>query len=520
MSPNSLDKERTMRVGREATIGSGGSTLRSGHPGIILALVCAAAFIGVLDIAIVNVALPSIERDLGLSQQSLQWVVISYSLLFGGFLLLGGRLADLLGRRRIFVAGLILFALASLASGLAPSMAILVVSRGFQGLAAALTAPSALSILTTTFSEGERRNKALGIWGAVAGSGATAGVIAGGVLTSGPGWQWIFFINVPIGLGLAVLALRFIPEGGRETGDRRFDFAGAASITAGLLMLVYAVNQTIDRGWRSAWTTVPLAVAAVLIAAFVFNELRSPAPLVPFEIFRRPTLAAANVMAGLVFGSFVPLIFLSTLYMQQIIGYSALRTGVTFLTMSVSSLAASAVAGRWLVGRLGVRGTLTMGLSLLATGLLLMSRVPVGGTYADLAPPFLLAGIGLGSCVVPVQVAAFTGVAEREAGLASGLVSTAQEVGGAVAVAVIATVAAARTSHIAAEGSRSLSMPAALAEGFRWGFAAAAAVAILGVLLALVLLRSPTTPVTGPGRDEMESLEVGTVHTRRPSEMP
>ncbi len=264
--------------------------------------------------------------------------------------------------------------------------------------------------------------------------------------------------------------------------------AGATAATAGLLLLVYAVNRTVDHGWLSPWTVVPLAASAALLATFVGIERRSRAPLVPFEIFRRPTLAAANVSAALVFGSFVPLIFLSTLYMQQVIGYSALRTGVSFLAMSISSLVASAVVGRWLVGRYGVRRTLAFGLLLLALGLLLIARAPVEGTYWDLLPTFLLAGVGLGTCVVPVQVAAFAGVADREAGLASGLVSTAQEVGGAVAVAMIATVAAARTTHVLARGTGSVPLPVALAEGFRWGFMGAALVAVVGVLLALLLL--------------------------------
>ncbi len=477
------------------------------RPGVILALVCAAAFMGVLDIAIVNVALPSIQHDLGLPQSSLQWVVIAYGLMFGGFLLLGGRLADLLGRRRIFVTGLTIFGLASLGSGLAPSLGMLVVARGVQGLGAALTAPSALSILTTTFPEGEGRNRALGVWGAVAGSGATAGVIAGGVLTSGPGWQWIFFINVPIGLGLAALALLVVPEGRRETEERRFDAAGATTATVGLLLLVYTVNRTIGNGWLSPWTILPLAASAVLIASFILIELRSRSPLVPFAIFRRPTLTAANVLAGLLFGSFAPLIFLATLYMQQVLGYSALRAGLSFLAMSVSSLVASAVAGTRLVGWLGVRRTLVIGFSLLAIGLLLMARAPVGGTYADLLPAFLLAGFGLGSSVVPVQVAAFMGVAEREAGLASGLVSTSQEVGGAVGVAVIATLAAGRTATALAQGVHSVSAPVALTQGFRWGFLGGIAVAILGALLALVMLRTASQAFPLPGRSARRETE-------------
>src|SRR6266571_3431617 len=297
------------------------------------------------------------------------------------------------------------------------------------------------------------------------------------------------FINVPVGLVLAVMALLVVPEGRRRTAGRRFDAAGAASATAGLLLVVYAVNRTIGNGWLSAWTIIPLAAAALLVLAFAWIEIRSQNPLVPFAVFRRETVAAANVMAALLFGSFTPLIFLSTLYMQQVLGHSALRAGVSFLAMSVSSLVASAVAGARLVGRLGVRWTLVIGFALLAMGLLLMARAPAGGTYADLLPTFLLAGLGLGCCVVPVQVAAFAGIAERETGLASGPVSTSQEVGGALGVAVIATLAASRTSTALATGG-SAALPAALTKGFQWGFTGAATVAVTGALLALVLLRT------------------------------
>ena len=468
------------------------------RPGRILALVCAAAFMGVLDLAIVNVALPSIQRDLAVGQGSLQWVVIAYGLTFGGFLLLGGRLADLVGRRRVFVTGLTVFALASLACGLASTLTWLVAARGLQGLGAALTAPSGLSILTTTFPEGAARNRALGVWGAVAGSGATAGVIAGGLLASGPGWPWIFLINVPIGLGLVVVALAIVPEGGRGAARQGLDAAGAVTATAGLALLVYGVSRTIDHGWLDPAATIPLVASAALAVAFVMIELRSPSPLVPLAIFRRRSLAAANVLAALLFGSFAPLSFLATLYMQQVLGYSPLRAGISFLAMSLSSLVASAVAGARLVGRFGAARTLVAGFSLLALGVSSLSRLPVDGSYQDLLPTFLLAGLGLGTCVVPVQVAAFTGVGQRQAGLASGLVSTAQQVGGAVGVAVIATVAAARTSSLLAGATSPVSVPAALVEGFRWAAVAEAAIAATGALLALFLLSRVPTPLAAP----------------------
>lgn len=460
------------------------------RPGVVLAVVCAAAFMGVLDVAIVNVALPSIQRDMGVSQGTLQWVVTAYGLLFGGFLLLGGRLGDLVGRRRIFVAGLVLFALSSLGAGLAPSLGVLIVARGLQGLGAALTAPSALSILTTTFPEGPKRNRALGVWGAVAGSGATAGVIAGGLLTSGPGWEWIFLVNVPIGLGLAALAVALVPESRRETEERRFDAAGAASVTAGLLLLVYGVNRTLDHGWASPETLLPLTGAAALLVAFVAIERRSPAPLVPFGVLRRSTVPAAGAIGALGFGAFFPLTVLTTLYMQQVLGYSPLEAGVAFLAMSLSSLLASAVVGGRLVGRFSVRPVLLTGGSLLGAALVALARVPAEGSYLDLLPGFLMAGLGLGSSVVAVQVAAFTGIEPRAAGLVSGLVNTTNMVGGAIGTSIVLTVAAARTGDLlATAGPGGVALGPALVEGFRWGYLTGIVLAFAGVLLALSLPR-------------------------------
>lgn len=465
--------------------------------GVILAVVCAGVFMGVLDLAIVVVALPSIQRDLGLAQGSLQWVVIAYGLGYGGFLLLGGRLADLVGQRRIFVIGLTVFTFASLASGLAPTLTWLVTSRGLQGLGAALMTPSALSILTTTFPQGAPRNRALGVWGAVAGSGATAGLIAGGLLTSGPGWRWIFLVNLPIGLGLAAVAIAVVPEGRRAAMRGRFDAAGAITATAGLAMLVYGVSRTTDHGWLDPQTTIPLAVSAALVMAFVLIELRSRSPLVPLAIFRRRTLAAATVLAVLLFGAFAPMSVLATLYMQQVLGYSPLRAGMSFLPMSVSAVLASAVAGARLVGRFGVSATLVTGFTLLVLGVSSMGRAPVDGGYANLLPTFLLAGSGVGMCVVPVQVAAFTGVRQHETGLASGLVSTAQQVGAALGIGIVTTVAAARTTSVLAEATSHQSVPAALVEGFTWASVAEAAVAAIGALLALLfrgaLARDPGT---------------------------
>jgi EmrB/QacA subfamily drug resistance transporter len=482
------------KANQEDARASDGKRHMDRRPGLILAIVCAAAFMGVLDIAIVNVALPSIQRDLRLAQGSVQWVVIAYGLMFGGCLLLAGRLADFLGRRRVFVVGLVVFAIASFAAGIAPTLAWLVAARGVQGLGAALTAPSGLSILTTTFAEGQPRNRALGIWAAVAGSGASAGVIAGGLLTSGLGWQWIFFVNVPIGLELAFVALLVIPEDRRGPAKSRLDVAGGALSTTGGLLFVYAISRTMDRGWSDPSVVVPLAASLGLVAAFIRVELRSRNPLVPFGVVHRP-LAVASALAAMLFGSFGALMFLSTLYVQQVLGYSPLQTGVTFLGISLPSLVASALMGAGVVARFGVRSSLVLGFLLLCLGLLVMARAPIDGTYADLLPAFLLAGTGLGLSVVPVQAAAFTRVGEREAGLASGLVSTSQQLGGAFGVALIATVAAARTASVMAAG-HSASVPAALVEGFRLGFASSAALAALGAALTLAFLGGPSGSLT------------------------
>jgi EmrB/QacA subfamily drug resistance transporter len=442
---------------------------------------------GVLDVAIVNVALPSIQRSLDLSLGSLQWVVVTYGLLFGGFLLLGGRLADLIGRRWVFLGGNTLFALSSLAAGLASSLGVLVVARGLQGIGAALTAPAALSILTTTFSEGPDRNRALGIWGAVAGSGATAGVIAGGLLSGGPGWEWIFLINVPIGLGIVALSLWFIPDRPPPSNERHFDVAGAALVTGGILLFVYAINGTLADGGASPRTIVLLGASAILLLAFVAVEHRYPAPLLPIGMLRRRSLARGSVIAILVFGSFVPVTFLSTLYLQQVLGYSALRTGLAFLPMSLSTIVAARAVGNRLLQRLSSRTVLAGGMVLVSAGALMLSRASSDSALAGAIAAFAFTGFGLGVCVVAVQVAAFAGIAPHEAGLASGLLTTAQQIGGVVGVAVIATAAAARTDALVASQA-ALTSGEAIAGGLQMGFIGAAAVAAAGAAAAWGLL--------------------------------
>jgi EmrB/QacA subfamily drug resistance transporter len=422
------------------------TTTRTSTKGVVLALSCAAQFMVVLDIAIVNVALPSIQRDLGVSQSTLQWVVIAYGLLLGGFLLFGGRLADLLGRRRVLLTGLGVFSAASFLAGVAQSAGPLIAARGLQGFGAALVAPAALSILAVNFAEGQERNRALGIFGAVGGTSASVGVIVSGLLTDGPGWRWVFFINVPVGVLLIGLAALFLAADRPERRPARFDVAGATTVTGGLLLLVYALNRGADYGWTSASTLVLFAGAALLLAAFVRTEAVSAAPLVPATAVRNRTLVAANLSAFFTFSAFFSFIFLGSLLMQQVLGYSPTKTGLSWLATSATAFLASAFAGARLVAAVGVRRLLVTGLSLLAIGVLWLTRVPADADYvSDLLPAFLLAGIAIGLCAPSVQIGALTGVSDAASGLASGLVETMREIGGAAGVAAVSTVLVSRT---------------------------------------------------------------------------
>jgi EmrB/QacA subfamily drug resistance transporter len=452
---------------------------------LALALLLGVQFMVVLDIAIVNVALPSIQKDLGFSERNLQWVVSAYALLFGGLLLLGGRVADLLGRRRLFVGGLIVFTLASLASGLAWSESVLIGARALQGFGAALITPAALSILTTTFPEGEERNTALGAWGAVGAFGAVAGVLLGGVLTSALSWHWIFYVNVPVGvLGLA-LAPFFLTES-RDARATSFDVPGAAFVTGGLVTLVYAITQANNYGWGSLETIGLFAGSLALLAAFVGWELRTAEPLMRFGILRLRTVSGANV-AGLVMGTAMFGMFLMlTLYMQQVLHYSAMKTGVGYLAVAGTAIFWSALAAQ-LVTRIGVKPVLVAGMTALSAGLLYFSQVSVDGTYlGDLLPGFLLISIGIGFSFVPISIAALAGVEPAEAGLASGLINTSQQIGGALGIAALTSIATSTTNTEVASGS---ALPAALTDGFQSAFLGAAGVAILGIFVALFVVR-------------------------------
>ncbi len=472
-----------------------------------LALLAAAQFVVILDASIVNVALPSIGADLQFSQENLSWVVNAYVLVFGGFLLLGGRMADLLGRRRLFMAGLIVFALASLAGGLAQNEAQLIIARAVQGLGAALLSPAALSLVTVLFEEGAERNKAMGVWGAVAGSGGAVGVLLGGILTEWAGWEWVLFVNVPVGIAAALLAPRLLPES-RNEGARHFDVAGAVSVTAGLSLLVYTLVDANDAGWASAQTLGLGALSLALIAAFYLIERRSKAPLMPFPgIFRIRTITGINVSAVLIAAALFSMFFFISLYMQQVLGYSALEAGLAYLPLAVGIIvAAGASAG--LVTRFGFKPVLVSGLLVTAAGLLWFTQVDAGGSYlSDLLGPMLLAAVGLGLAFVSMTVAAVSGVEAHEAGLASGLINTSQQIGGALGLAILATVANSRTDDALASGSP---VPSALTEGFQAAFAVGAGIAIAGALLAVVLVsgRASREHAEAARRGELEPAAV------------
>jgi EmrB/QacA subfamily drug resistance transporter len=477
-----------------------------------LALIVVAQFMVVLDVAIVNVALPSIRTDLDFSQESLQWVITAYAIFFGGVLLLGGRLSDLLGRRRVFVAGMAIFTIFSLLDGLAWSEGSLIAFRSLQGLGAALLSPAALSILTTTFAEGRERNLALGIWGAASGSGGAAGVLLGGALTSALSWSWIFFINVPVGIAVMALSPVLLRESRADLGHRRFDFAGAASITTGLMLLVYALTRATQHGWATAETIGLLAASAVLIGAFFLIESRSKAPLLPLRIFRLLTLTASNVSGLLMGGAIFAQFFLLTLYMQEVLHYSALKTGVAYIGLTLTIIVFSAVA-QAMVTRVGIRRILPIGLGLSAAALVLFAQLPVHGNYfSDLFPAFMISGLGLALAFVPMSIGGLTGVSEAEAGIASGLINTTQQIGGAIGVAVATTVATTFTTRYvdAHAGTNAFSGPA-LTHGFQIAFYVLAALAALGALLAAVMLESkPGEPqevelVAPDARPELEA---------------
>ncbi|MDX6556574.1 MAG: hypothetical protein QOD86_2769 [Miltoncostaeaceae bacterium] len=452
---------------------------------LALALLCVVQFMVVLDIAVVNVALPAIQVDLGFSQENLQWVISAYALVFGGFLLLGGRAADLLGRRRIFIAGLVVFSISSLLAGLAWSEPSLIAARAFQGLGAAIITPAALSILSVTFVEGRERNIALGAWGAVGGFGAAAGVLLGGILTDALSWEWIFFVNVPVGL-TALLVTPFLLRESRDAQVKSYDIFGGVLVTAGLSGLVYAITQAGQEGWLAGRTIGVAAASVALLAGFVGWELRHPKPLMRFGVLRIKTVSGANI-AGFIMGTAMFSMFLIlTLYMQQVLGYSAMKTGVAYLAVAGTAILWSAVAAQ-LVTRIGVKPVMVAGMVALTAGLVLFTQVSVDGSYvADLLPGFLLVGFGIGFAFVPISIAALAGIRNSEAGLASGLINTSQQIGGALGIAALSTIATTQTTDALAAGTAG---PAALVDGFQAAFITGAILAAVGILASAVLIR-------------------------------
>jgi EmrB/QacA subfamily drug resistance transporter len=448
-------------------------------------LIVTAQFMVILDVAIVNVALPSIKTDLGFSQNSLQWVVSAYAIFFGGALLLGGRLADLLGRRRLFIGGLLLFAATSLLCGLAWSEGSLIAFRAAQGLGGALLAPAALSLLMTTFTEGRERNLALGIYGAASGSGAAAGVLLGGVLTSYLNWTWIFFLNVPVGIAAALLAPVLLRESRPDLGHRHFDLRGAATVTSGLMLLVYALTRATTDGWSSTATIGSLAGAAALLVAFIALEARSPWPLLPLRLFRQQTLAAANLSMAIIGAVAFSEFFLLTLYLQDVLHYSAVQSGVAFTGFAGTVVVVSNVA-QMVVGRIGVRATLTAGLLTSALSVALLTRLPVHGHYfSDLFPAFVLGGAGMGLSFVPVTIAGLTGVNRADAGIASGLINTSRQIGGAIGIAATTAIAAAATTLSANPAAN----VAAVDHGFQIALVVLAGLLVVGAGVAAIFLR-------------------------------
>ena len=456
---------------------------KSTNPWIVLVLICVAQFMVVLDATIVNVALPSIQSDLHLSESNLQWIINAYALVFGGFLLLGGRAGDLLGRKRIFLIGLVIFTGASLLDGLASSESMLIGARALQGLGAALVSPAALSIITTTFAEGKERARALGVWAAIAIGGSAVGLILGGVLTQFFSWPWIFFVNVPVGIAAFVLSFRLIPESRDEHAHGSYDIWGAVTVTGGLMTLVYAIVDAQSSGWGSAKTIGFFTLAGVLLASFVAIELHAKAPLVRLSIFRTRSLLTANVSMFLAASAIFAMFFFNTLYLQRVLGYGPLEAGLAFLPFTAGIMVSAGLASQF-APRVGVRPVAAIGMLLTTGGLLLLTQLPVHGSYvADVLPALLLSSLGMGAVFMPLTLIATTGLKDEDQGLASGLFNTSQQIGGALGLAILSTLAA---SKMASAGG---SQTHALVVGFHWAFAAGAVIMLAALVVMLALLR-------------------------------
>jgi EmrB/QacA subfamily drug resistance transporter len=458
---------------------------------LVLVLVCIAQFMVVLDATIVNVALPSIQRGLHFSPTSLQWIVNGYTLMFGGFLLLGGRLSDLLGRQRLFIAGVIVFTIASLVNGLATSADVLIAGRACQGLGGALVSPAALSIVTTTFSEGAERTKALGVWSAIAAGGAAAGLVIGGFLTETFSWRWVFFVNLPIGVAAALLSLRFVPNSRADERPETYDAAGAVTVTGGLLVLVFAIVKAQSYGWGSAKTAGLFVLALALLTAFVVIERRSKAPLIRLGIFGMRSLSGSNAAMLLVASGLFAMFYFASLYMQEILGYRPLKAGFAFVPFTLGIII-GAIASQALIRRIGIRAVTFIGITMGTAGLLYFARLPTHGTYLrDLLPTIVVVSIGMGMTFVPLTLLATTNVQAEDAGLASGLFNTSQQVGGALGLAILSTLAASRTSNLLPHPAlASIAMHgAALTKGYHVAFAVGAAMLIGALVVLAVTIR-------------------------------
>jgi EmrB/QacA subfamily drug resistance transporter len=468
------------------------------HRWRILAVVATAFFMTILDVSIVNVALPSIGKDLNFSQENLQWVITAYAIAFGGFLLLGGRAADLLGRRRVFIVGVVVFTAASLVCGLAQSEGMLIASRAVQGFGGAIISPAALSIVMTSFEEGAERNKALGVWGALGGSGAAVGVLAGGILTDYLSWRWIFFVNVPVGIIVLLLTPRIVPESRPGGAKRHYDALGAILVSAGLALLVYAISEAPKVGWGTARTILLLIAAVALLVGFLVNERRIDDPLMPFHIFQVRTVAGANAVGFLLGAVIFANFFLLTLYVQDVLGYSPIKTGLTFLATAGTAVLAAGAA-QALTTRFGAKPIIIIGLALLTGAMVWYSQIPEHGHYAsDLLPGYLMVGVGIAFAFVPVSIAALAGVVEREAGLASGLINTSQQIGGAIGTAVASTVFA---SHLKSLAGAARPTIADFAHAYGYAFWPLAFFGAAAIVAAITLIRRDEmaeTPATAP----------------------
>src|SRR3954469_21118205 len=463
----------------------------------LLVLLCLAQFMVVLDVSVVNVALPSIRDGLGFSTTDLQWVINAYTLTFAGFLMLGGRAADLLGRRRVFLAGITLFTLASLACAVADTKALLLTARAVQGIGGAVPSPASLSIITTSFAAGPERNRALGVWGGMAGLGAAAGVLLGGVLTEALGWWSIFAVNVPIGAAVIAIGRGVIPEGRREGATRHFDVTGALLVTGGLTALTYGIVRSDALGWGATGVIGPIAIGVALLIGFVVVEGRvAVAPLVPLSIFGMPLLRVGNLVVFLLYTCVLAMFFFVSVYLQQVLGYSAIETGLAFAPMTLCAYLGSTLAPRF-VGRFGARSVVTTGMLLCATGLALFSGIAPGQSYfLHVLPGGLLTPLGLGLTLVPSTIKAVQGVEPHQAGLASALINTSRFVGGALGLAVLGTIAEAHTKSVAAGGA---SAGQALTDGYQLGFEIGVLVCLAGALVAAFMLRErPQLAVVTP----------------------